>query len=229
MSQATPEAGPPQPAGPRYQPLVIVLAAVCAGIAGDRFLRVPLFGWCSAAGVAWIAWLLLWRRGRDRAAAAALLLAATAAAAAWHHCRWYLFAADDLGYFARTADQPVCLEAIALKMPRPAPPPSANPMRVFQCTEITRVEIAPVSIRDGDRWRAASGRTKLTVLANLPDVQPGDRLRIFAQLVSPPAAQNPGEFDYAQHLRGQRTLCAVVACVDSTPPPRSGIGDFSRI
>ena len=191
-------------AGPRYQPLVIVLAATCSGIAADRWLAIPLSVWWTAAILSWAAWLGLWRKRRDLAAAAALLLAVAATAAAWHHCRWFLFPADELGNFARGDKQPVCLQAIALKTPRTVPSPEWNPLRTLPAGDRSRLDIELVAVRDGDLWRPVSGRTQLDVQGRLHAIQPGDRLKIFGQLSRPRNTQNPGEFDYAAHLRARR-------------------------
>ena len=204
MSDAPPAALPPRRDAPRYQPLVIVLSAACAGIVTDRFRPLPLPLWWAVAASTWVAWLLLWRQGRDRAAAMLLLLPVAAAAASWHHCRWYLFAADDLGFYARSDPQPVCLEAMAVGSARPLAPPSRNPMRIAPADPLVRLDVAPLRLRDGGRWQDVSGRARLVVAGELPAIYPGDRLQIFARLSAPMAARNPGEFDRAAHLRGDR-------------------------
>ena len=84
-----------------YQPLVVVLAAVCGGIVVDRWLEIPLPAWLLSAAVAWFVWLLLWRFRRDATAAIVLLIALSAVGGGWHHFRWHFFAADDVGLFAR--------------------------------------------------------------------------------------------------------------------------------
>ncbi len=50
-----------------------------------------------------------------------LLVAVAACGGAWHHCRWSLFARDDLGLFARAGDRPVCVEGVARTGPSPLP------------------------------------------------------------------------------------------------------------
>ncbi|MCX7427227.1 MAG: hypothetical protein NTW96_16565, partial [Planctomycetia bacterium] len=50
----------------------------------------------------------------EQVAPLVLLAAVAAVAGAWHHCRWSLFAEDDLGSYARQESQPACVEAIAV-------------------------------------------------------------------------------------------------------------------
>jgi competence protein ComEC len=204
MSEASAETVQSQPVDARHQPLVIVLAAVATGIVADRFCGVPLGLWWFVAIAGAIAWFVGRWGGRDRTAAAVLLLAVMATAAAWHHCRWRLFADDDLGHFTRDADEPTCIEVIALQVPRSVAQPAQDPMRAMPIGDMVRLDVAPVAIRDAARWRPVSGRARLSVSAKLCGVQAGDRLQIFGQLSKPAPASNPGEFDYADYLRGQR-------------------------
>jgi len=195
------ESGAP---GPRYQPLVIVLAAVCAGIAADRFRPLPVFAWWGIAAGAWPLWLGAWRCGRQRPAAVLLLLSVAGSAAAWHHCRWHLFGSDELGCFARADAQPVCLEAVALGSARSLPSGDFDPMRSLPQGDRCRLELKLLGLRDGANWRKVSGRTRLEVGGLLPEVEAGDRLWIFGQLRAASPPQNPGEFDYAAYLRSRR-------------------------
>ena len=181
-----------EPRQARYQPLVIVLAVVCAGIVADRSWPLPLAAWWLAAAAAWAAWWAPWRRGRLRLAATMLLLAAAATAASWRHCRWELFAADDLGHFARQTAQPVCVEVRAVKSPREVPPPPPDPMAFAGQGRRVRIDVELLAVRDGARWRPASGRAGLLVEGALPDVQAGDRLQVFAQLTAPSPGAQPG-------------------------------------
>jgi hypothetical protein len=94
-----------------YQPLVTVLAAVCGGIVVDRYLALALAWSWPAAVIAWLTWWTLWRRGYDRLAVAPLLLSLAAAGAAWHHCRWSLFDAREIGLAAADVAGPAAIEA----------------------------------------------------------------------------------------------------------------------
>ena len=170
---------------PRYQPLVVVLVAVCAGVMIDRSWPLPLALWAAIALGAWAVWLVLWRRNHDRAAAVLVLTAAGATGAAWHHCCWCLFDRDDLGHFARRVAEPACVEVIALQTPRAIPPPEPDPMMPIQSGSRSRLEVELLGVRDGRHWRRAAGRVRLDVQGRLPNVQAGDRLKVFALLMQP--------------------------------------------
>lgn len=206
MSDASTKETKQPPQAPRYHPLVIVLVAVCAGIAADRTWEVPVAAWSAVAGVAWVGWAALWRRGWDRTAGLVLLASVAACGGLWHHLQWNLFARDDLGCYARRERQPVCVEAIALGGPRRVPAPEFNPMRIIPPFDHTRVELEVTGIRDGARWRPAAGRARLAVEGHLLGIRAGDRLRVFGQLSATRAARNPGDFDSAAHHRARRRL-----------------------
>ena len=198
---------------PAYQPLVIVLVAVCSGIACDKSYPLPLVFWWWAVGGGLVLWFLLWRKGHVPLATAALLVAVAALGGGWHHCRWHLAASNDLKAFADRAARPVCLQAIALSAPRPLPAPKDNPMRVIPPVERAQLLVRPTAIRDGQQWRAVSGRCRVSVPNQLGEVLPGDRLLLLGQLSTPLPAMNPGQFDTASYLRGDGVL--TVLRVDS--------------
>ena len=165
-----PHRGPPSRAAPaRYQPLVVVLTAVAAGIFLDRYGRLPLGVWWGIAGSAAAAWLVLWRRGKSALSAAALLLAAGATAASWHHCRWHLCRGRRPG-----AVRPVSSPARLHRGDRPAarrgccPGPALTPLRVVQPGNQVRCELALIGIRDGAQWRPAAGRSRMVVQGPAP-------------------------------------------------------------
>jgi competence protein ComEC len=80
-------------------------------------------------------------------------------------------------------------------------------MRTFDVGDRTRLLVEIAGIRDGKLWRGASGRVELWVDGIVSEVRAGDRLRVFAQLDTPSRAMNPGQFDFAEYLRGDRQLC----------------------
>jgi competence protein ComEC len=193
------------------QPLVVVLAALCAGFVVDRYapavglsVSVPLL-W-SASVLVWACWHLAWRAGRRRLRGWLLLLSVLLAAAAWHHCCWRLFSPWDLGFSARIDRRPVCIEGIAVEVPKRIPPGLPNPLQTMKEGPRSSLAVDALSIRDGGGWRVAAGRAMVLVRGDLVGIDAGDRLRIFALLGKPMAARNPGEFDFARHARGGRQL-----------------------
>jgi competence protein ComEC len=211
MSQPPGEDTRSETPAPRYQPLVIVLVAVCAGIVADRAWGAPVEAWSAVAVAAWVGWAVL-RWGRwDRAAGLVLLASAAACGGLWHHVRWNLFEANDLGCYCGRGRQPVGIEAIALGEPERVPAPPFDPMRIVPEFDRSRLEVKVAAVRDGTRWRPASGRARLTVDGHLLGVQAGDRLRVFGQLWAPRSRMNPGDWDSAAYHRADRRLSQVVS------------------
>ncbi len=218
----------------RYQPLVVVLLAVAAGMVLDRFGR-PQFlvaGIDSLGGSAWFAlwwlscavclavWWLAWRQ-RYEVTAAGLLLASTAlVGAAWHHSNWFSFDRDEVARYAGYGPQPACVEAIACESAERVSAPPPTPLRAIPGSERSRLLVQVTGIRDGQTWRPASGRCRLSVEGHVLWVHPGDRLRIFGQLARPAPPLNPGAFDFATHARADRQLarirCSAPECVVRT-------------
>ncbi len=133
-----------------------------------------------------------------------LSVAVAAVAAAWHHDRWNLFGADDAGLFARSRQEPVCIEAVALQTPQVTPQVDSNPLRLSRLDEEVRLNVELRAIRDGDLWRTASGCAALAVEGPVPHLAAGDCFRAFAHLLPPDHALNPGESDRADLDRGRR-------------------------
>ncbi len=136
----------------------------------------------------------------------AVLAAVASTAGAWHHCRWSLLGADDLGRYARHKAQPVCVEAVAVQSPRRLPPVTFDPMQGIPRGDSFRLQVDLVALRNGATWQPASGRATLLVVGQRPEIQAGDRLRCFAQLSAPRGPQNPGGFDSAARQRGDGIL-----------------------
>jgi len=193
----------------QYQPLVAVVVACAAGIVLDRISGLPSTFWWVLAVVAWFGWAAAWRWGASRSAAWLLLGSVLSTAGGWHHGSWDLFLDDDLGRIAREAPQPVCIEAVAMTGLRPVPAPPASPLRSIVLGDQTRLRVRVVRLRDGRYWRSCSGLAQMFVDGHLPNVRVGDRLHIFAQLLKPRPALNPGEFNSNLHQRADRVLSRV--------------------
>lgn len=200
-------------------PLLVVLLASVVGIAVDRYVPVDFVAWLIVAATGLGVWLVLWRRGQDRPAQWALLLAVAGVGGAWHHDRWHLFAENDVGLYADLEGRPVCVEAVTLSLPRFVPAPPHDVMRIVPGEDSTRVDLEVTAIRDGVVWRACSGQATLFVTGAMADHAIGTRLRVFGVLSAPRPLHNPGEFDFAEHARGDRVLARVTAAQEASVVP----------
>lgn len=218
---------PPRFARPshRYQPLVYVALALSLGIVVDRYVHSESL---SALGISqfdaaptclvayWLgalvvlgAWWRAWCRRRDRFAACLLLLATSLSGAAWHDFRWSRFRVDEIARFAADEPAPAAIELVVRHAPERVPAPRETALRAIPGVDRTRLIGDVVRVRDGARWRAASGSVQLGVDGHLLGVERGDRLRVFGQLALVRPPMNPGEFDFACHARSDRELARV--------------------
>jgi competence protein ComEC len=209
MAIATPK--PKPPAGPTYYPLVLIVCALTAGITLDRLYPLAAVAWTLTAVAALCAWLAIWSLRRDRLASALLLASVLAAGGAWHHLYWRLFPADEISRNFDEILRPAVIEAVAVTSPRWVPAPPPTPLRTIPQDQRSEFIVRLTAIRDGRTFRPASGWAELQVGGNLTGVEAGDRLRIMAHAGRPPEPLNPGEFDFAAHLRSERQLCRLFA------------------
>src|SRR5438876_11392873 len=91
MSVQTPRAAPVR----AYYPLVLIVCALAAGIAADRYWPLPAEAWWLAAAGVLILWLAGWLLRRERVASRLLLASVLATGGAWHHAYWRLYSVDE--------------------------------------------------------------------------------------------------------------------------------------
>jgi hypothetical protein len=191
----------------RYQPLVVVFAAVCAGIVVDRRWDVSFAAQMAGAVLCGGGWWWFRRRGDDRAACAALLCMAAAVGGAWHHACWCLFDVDDVAAFADVEARPIVLEGVLLDAPRVVEVRTEYDRG--QAEVKTRFSVEVVAIRSGAGWRRAAGRCDVQFDDRVEAARAGDRVRILGRVSRSAPPLNPGEFDFAAHYRAERKLCVV--------------------
>jgi len=194
-----------------YRPCIPLLGALSLGSLVGRFLELGLLNACGIAAVLVVAWHFLAMRQFPRAACGVLYLALTFAAAAWSVDRWHLFAADDLSRSLSELSNPVSIEAIVRRGPRYRQTPPREPLASIPQGAETHLLVSVQRARHRQHWRPASGLATLTVDGHVVGIHAGDRIRIHGRgsIVGPPL--NPGQSDFASHLRGQRQLCRLQA------------------
>jgi competence protein ComEC len=194
-----------------YEPLVLLTAAMAAGIFLDRQWPLSILLWWLVGIGCLSAWLVLsWVRW-DVFASSLVLLAFAATGAAWHHACWHLVPEDHVVRRIREVAQPICLEAYVLSSPRIVPAPPPTPLRAIPTGDRSRCEVEITAVRDDVAWQSASGRARLLTDGHVLGVHAGDVIRVHVLYQRPIPALNPGEFDYALFERSDRRWCNLTA------------------
>lgn len=203
---------PDRPGRRRRAPLVAVALAAMVGILLDRWASDHSLAW-PGCGSWWMLssaflgiWIWLRRTHRELAGGLAVLAATATLTAGWHHWHWSLFEADEFGRMATQEPYPCCIEAVAANAPERVAAPPESPYRAIPQTEKSQLVLQVSRVRSGEQWQPASGRCELIVAGHLLGVGAGDRIQVFGQFRAPSPARNPGQFDYATHLRADREL-----------------------
>lgn len=206
------------------RPLVVVAVCLVAGCAWGSWDSAtaghpPGISAHWRAGVHWlaaVACVITWHRAASRRhgilAVASLCLAVCSGAAAWSVARSSLFAADELAWHLSTRPTPVAIRGIVLESPSGLPPASPDPRLAAAIGPSSEVSLAVSAVRDGARWRAASGVATVVVgaaPADLPPLVVGTAVELTGRALRRQPALNPGEFDAARRARLDRSLSIV--------------------
>lgn len=184
-------------------PLVPAALAVTAGLVVDRYLGVPLAWSLAAAGLSVAVWMAL-ASTKQWLALAYLALAAGCVGAAYHRAYLDVYPADDIGNVADLQPRLVRLRALVVEGPEVSAQPPQGPLQSTRRPEPTVGTLEATHLKRADEWVPVSGRVRFVVGDRLAGVHAGDLIETVGRLSRPPAAGNPGEFDYAEYLRDQR-------------------------
>lgn len=188
-----------------WQPAVVLLAAVAAGIALDRWTPLPLAACLLGSVVGLGVWWKMRGGGRHGFALAPLLAAIALVGAARHHGHWRCYPADELGRSVSLTAQPVAVELVAVSPPYRLA--TTDDGRAWTSQTAWAFTARAERVRDGLNWRNCSGNIRVTIAAEQFAWAPGDRFRAFGMLSAPIPTTNPGGFDRAAHARADRCLC----------------------
>lgn len=183
-------------------PLALVLTS---GIVVDRYANVPIGLSLLVAVLGLVAWGVAWT-GRAHGLSLVYLAGAVAGVgAAYHHWNHFSAHEDDVGAVATPDPQPARLRGTLDEEPVLIWHPPNDGLQSFSRPNPTQSVLRVRARRDRNDWLPASGRVRL-VIAGRPaeSLHVGDEVEAVGRLVAPPAPANPGEFDYAKHLRDQR-------------------------
>lgn len=189
------------------QPALIVCTACVAGVVIDRWLAPGLFVWMASIATALSFWAVAFRRRAISWGAVAILLALLSTSALWHHARWRLYPATEIGRYDSERPRAVCVEGWTYTTPRFQPAPPRDVLSTVPAVAESRWVLIVERVRNCDQWQPASGVVAVSVKGRLANVACGDRLRIFGVLSAAPEPLNPGERSVREFERAERRLC----------------------
>ncbi|MBM4068319.1 MAG: ComEC/Rec2 family competence protein [Planctomycetes bacterium] len=190
-------------------PLIPAALALTFGIVLDRYLVIPIAGSLITAAILLVAWMIA-SFGRETFLALIYLWGGVGALAAAYH-RWHLdgFRADDISRYAATQPVPVTVRGIVHgEVIRPRS--QSGPLRIVPDSPSLRFVLRATALMLPDGWQTVSGRVQVHVTGQVR-LRAGDEVECVGRLAVPEPPGNPGEFDYAAHLRSQgiRTTLAI--------------------
>lgn len=203
---------------PNYQPMVLVVLAFGSGVGLDRCFNLD---WRLALVISWIGfsgWFILTRRrksfrqlkslpaDREAIASTLLLVGLMCAGAFWHHGRWNWFGEYEIGRYASRVATRCCIEGEIISEPRWQATEAGNRFGQNEADVRWKLTVRVRRIRDGNRWRRATGITDLIIHAPAGNLRSGDRIRVFGRLVGSTPPTNPGQFDFRKFYRARNRL-----------------------
>jgi competence protein ComEC len=197
-----------------YQPGVRLFAASALGVGVARLVAPPPIYWPVLFMIGITAWPILYKKKRVVASSLSILLSVAACSGGWAHLDWNVVSKTNV---VRCVDdsldgESICrLEAVVISAPtgKAAPPPKPSDImpRYDRTTCLLRAE----RLEGEDGWIDVSGRVAFSVEGHMLGVHHGDRIQVVGNLRRPRAPRNPGEFDYARYLRGDRVFTVIQA------------------
>lgn len=186
-----------------YAPLVPFAVAVTAAIVVDHYWAIASSAWLVLAGVGALTWLAAFRRN-ELLALVGLWAFAGCLGGAYHHAWRNDFAADDIGNIAGVEPKLIRVRGSLADDPFVRRHPKNDSLVSRPRSDLTVVTIAISAVESDGVWQSSSGRARLAVEGTMPDLHVGDEVEVTGWLSQPAGPMNPGERDYASHLRDDR-------------------------
>lgn len=199
----------PEKSQPDRAPAVILVVAIGAGIAVDRWLALSWTLWIVAGGVVAVPLAVCIRGQRARPAAVCAVIFFVCVGGARHHLFWSLRPADGLRQYA--SETPKLVELVGVVR---APVEIVAAEQDLLTPDWMRTDrsvclVAAESLVSGTATTAVSGLLHLEVAGHLLHARTGDRIRSVGRLSIPGPVRNPGGFDYRNWLRARGVDCVL--------------------
>ena len=126
-----------------------------------------------------------------------------------HHAFWSLYSVDDVSQFVGEESRLVRLRGTITEPPMVRVKSQAPFRSALPKTDSTIFTLNCESLQDGTRFIPICGQVQVRVNGNLSKLRVSDAVEVsgWASHPSPPA--NPGDYDFVNYLKRQRTLCIV--------------------
>lgn len=195
----------------RRSPAVPVLVVVAGGILLDAHSGIALPHWLGLSAVALVLWGIFFWRGAVASAAVCVLAGVFFAGAGWHHLRWSLGPPDQIASFATDTPRPVRITGRLVDRPAVVPRQAQELPDALPRYDRTVGTLECEALISGEVTIPISGLARLDVMGHLDQAGVGDSVDVVGQFARPQGPRNPGDFDFARHLRGSG-IRVVVRC-----------------
>lgn len=204
---------PPLPALVAAAFVIAVGASAGTSVASLRMVPVVYEKWLlksviTGATLAVAGSAVIRLRWSDRVAWLLCLLALGLTVFAWGWCRGRMFTSDDLAW---SLGERACPVAVAGRIKQGPELCRTRPDRLLGTVRGSYSELLLelTEARHHDTWRPVSGRARVFVNEVPAALQVGTLVRVYGRGLRPTPALNPGEYDFAEKVRRERTLSLV--------------------
>ncbi len=191
-------------------PLVPIGLALTLGYILDRSFAIPILVSLIVAVAGLTTWAILFV-GRQQGTPVFLWLTCAALAAGYHDWWRDSFPPDDIGYFVSAEQQPGEVRGFIEEEPVLALQATDPSLFTLPRGDATLGVLRVSQLHQGNDWLPVSGRVRLNVQGRLEGLHVGDEVQVVGRISAPHGPSNPGERDYAEHLRDQRIRAVLTA------------------
>ena len=192
-------------------PAFLVSVAFLLGILLNHFQPLSSGVWIAALAAICLAWLSSLMFGKPLWSTVALLIGVAVLGGIRHHFAWNVTAVDDIGRWAFATYQPIHLHGVITGDPVRQQPSSDERALSWKQGASTLCELRCRRLQTRTGFQNVSGKVRLQIDGERQDLQVGDVVEAFGNLVELPTPRNPGEFDFGSYLRRQG-ISAQVYC-----------------